>query len=309
LHHVCDQPALSSADNHYPETYDNWEWIHSLYLEGGTIHALITNEYHDPFSQYCSRGYTGPGNPCWYNSITYAFSTDEGVTFTHATSPQHVVAPPWEKWDASTGTPTPYGYFFPSNIVLGPDNAYYSLIFSWARAGDQSICLMRTLTLGDPASWRAWDGTGFNLELTSPYTGEAPPRCTAVMSSPDLISSPGSLTYNTYLEKYLLVENNRIAGPKQPICGFFYSLSSDLLNWSAMRLFKFAPIPWYGDCYPQGGYNFNFSPSIIDHDDATVNFERPGQSPYVYYTHCNGCFGFGGYDRDLVRVRVKITTH
>jgi hypothetical protein len=118
----------------------------------GTIHALITNEYHDPFSRYCSQGYTGPGNRCWYNSITNAFSTDEGLTFTHATPPAHVVAPPWEKRDASTGTPTPYGYFFPSNIVLGPDNAYYSLFFSWARAGDESICLMRTHTLSDPSS-------------------------------------------------------------------------------------------------------------------------------------------------------------
>jgi hypothetical protein len=71
-------------------------------------------------------GGAGPGNPCWYNSITYAISTDGGLSFTHATPPGHVVAPPWEKWGASTGTPTPYGYFFPSNIVLGPDNAYYS---------------------------------------------------------------------------------------------------------------------------------------------------------------------------------------
>lgn len=303
LHRICSHPALISGDSYYPETYENWEWIHSLYLQGGIIHALITNEYHDPFSPYCTQGYTGPGNPCWYNSITYAFSSDEGHTFTHAVPPGHVVAPPWEKWDASTGTPTPYGYFFPSNIVLGSDNAYYSLIFSWARAGDTSMCLMRTLTLEDPASWRAWDGTGFNLEMTSPYTGEAPPRCTAVISPPQVLV--GSLTYNMYLAKYMLVGEGTVGGPAQPICGVFYELSSDLINWSPMRLLRFAPIPWSGDCYPQGGYIFNAYSSIIDHDDATINFEKPGRSPYVYYTRFNDT----AYDRDLVRIRVTITAH
>jgi hypothetical protein len=35
-----------------------------------------------------------------------------------------------------------------------------------------------------------------------------------------------------------------------------------------------------------------------------VNFERPGQSPYLYYTPFNG-----GLNRDLLRVRVTITAH
>jgi hypothetical protein len=138
--------------------------------------------------------------------------------------------------------------------------------------------------------------------MASPYTGEVPPRCTALISSRE-VSGPDSLTYNTYLGKYMLVEGNRIGGPKQPICRLFYSLSSDLINWSPMRLFRFVPLPWSADCYPQGGYIFNAYPSIIDHDDATVNFEKPGQSPYLYYTRFNDT----AYNRDLVRVPVTIT--
>ena len=95
LHRVCSQPALISGDNYYPETYDNQEWIHSIYRQGAVIHAVITNEYHDPFAFNCAPGYSLPGNPCWYNSITYAFSTNGGFTFTHPTPPAHVVAPPW----------------------------------------------------------------------------------------------------------------------------------------------------------------------------------------------------------------------
>ena len=43
-------------------------------------------------------------------------------------------------------------------------------------------------------------------------------------------------------------------------------------------------------------------PSIVDHEDSTVNFERPGRMPYLYYTRHNG-----GLDRDLVRVPLTFT--
>jgi hypothetical protein len=66
----CSKPTLLSHLDSTPESYQNREWIHSVYREGGVIHALVHNEYHDPISGSCSRK-RRCGNPCWYNSITY----------------------------------------------------------------------------------------------------------------------------------------------------------------------------------------------------------------------------------------------
>lgn len=184
LQRSCASPALVSDDNYYPDTFDNQEWIHSIYREGSIIHALITNEYHDPFAANCAPGDTMPGNPCWYNSITYAFSTDGGHSYSHAHAPAQVVAPPWLKWDPQ-GNPPPYGYFMPSNILLAPDGFHYSLFLASDPTGNQRVCVMRTQTVSDPTSWRAWDGAGFNLQMTDPYTGPAPAECASV--TPDLL--------------------------------------------------------------------------------------------------------------------------
>jgi hypothetical protein len=43
--------------------------------------------------------------------------------------------------------------------------------------------------------------------------------------------------------------------------------------------------------------------AIVDHDDTTPNFERPGRTPYLYYSRFND----NGADRDLVRVPLIFT--
>jgi hypothetical protein len=43
--------------------------------------------------------------------------------------------------------------------------------------------------------------------------------------------------------------------------------------------------------------------TLIDHADTTINFERPGRTPYLYYVRFND----GGVDRDLVRVPLTFT--
>lgn len=302
LRRSCTQPALVSHDNYYPESYDNQEWLTSIYREGDVIHALIHNEYHDPFAPNCSPGDTSPGNPCWYNSITYAFSADSGHTFTHATPPGHVVAPPPVQWDPQ-GTPPPHGYFNPSNIVLGHDSFYYSIFMAIDLTGNQTLCVMRTQTLGDPTSWRAWDGTAFNLQMTSPYTGPAPADCSAVVSPSEVMSQP-TLTYNTYIGKYLLVGSTIWGGPTEFVCGTGYSLSPDLINWTPRRLLRPANFLWIPACWSPDTAGTAYS-SIVDHSDTTANFERSGQTPYLYYTRFNDHY----LNRDLVRVPMIITAH
>jgi hypothetical protein len=297
LSRSCTAPTLVSDDLKNPDSYDNQEWIHSVYRSGNLIHALIHNEYHDSIASDCKPGDSSPANPCWYNSITYAVSTDGGHTFTHAVPPAQLVAPPPEVWNPQ-GPPPPYGYFNPSNIVLAQDSFFYAVFVANAPGGPQGVCLIRTQSLGDPTSWRAWDGSAFNLQMTDPYTGPPPTMCAAVAPG---IAQP-TLTYNTYLGKYMMVGSAVVGNAS--VCGAGYALSSDLVHWTDFQIMRAAYFT-YPPCQPPAGSIVTTYFSIIDHGDATVNFEKAGQTPYLYYTRFNDL----SLNRDLVRVPMVITSH
>jgi Big-like domain-containing protein len=300
LYRVC-VPVLRSDDSWYPETFNNQEWISASYIEGNIIHALVHVEYHDPISSNCAPGNTHPGNPCWYNSITYAYSSDSGRTFTHATPPQHLVAGPAQKWDPVNTPYPPYGYFAPSQIVKREDGYYYSVFRGiLPGSGLQTNCVMRTQTLSDPTSWRAWDGTRYGLRMTDPYADPAP-MCTPVGPEGFILPEP-TLTFNSYLGKYMMV--GRSWEPNPPICVFSYSLSSDLIHWTPIQRIRRYYVAWEG-CQPPSGEKTEMYPSIIDHDDTTPNFEVAGQKPYLYFTRFQDPY----LDRDLVRVPMTITVH
>jgi len=309
LEHDCENPAHRSANLPTPESYENNEWLWSPYRVGASWHVLIHNEFHDPVAINCSPSYL-----CWYNSITYGVSTDGARTFVKPSPPAHVVAPAPRVW-VPPDTPDwkVDGYMEPTNIVLGPDDYYYALMalkrIDGALGTDvRGVCAIRTKTLDNPASWRARDGHGFNLALQSPYVaGGEVPQC-AFLEDLER-QGAGALTYNTYVERYMNVKEWGLWLDDQTlICGFFFTLSTDLIHWSHIQLIARADIgvSWGCDMSPgappileplQVQY-----PSIIDHEDTTTNFERPGRTPYLYYTRHNG-----GLDRDLVRVPLTFT--
>ncbi|MGB5312386.1 MAG: hypothetical protein WBN38_09965 [Polyangiales bacterium] len=303
LERVCDPPALVSTELLTPESYQNEEWLWSPYREGASWHVLIHNEFHDPLAPSCS------DSPCWYNSITSAVSTDGARSFVKPGAPNHVVAPAPRLW---TPPDTPVeswyvdGYFEPTNIVVGPDNYYYALITRMRIDPTMGIdlrgvCAMRTKTLGDPASWRAWDGGGFNLPLTSPYVaGGDVPECEVVALPPG--AGAQSLSYNTYLGRYMSVDSHLIWEGGKQICGFVFSTSLDLIHWSDLQLITPARIGCDTDDTTPGQLEpvQVAYPSIIDHLDSSANFERPGRTPYLYYTRVNDDW----LDRDVVRVPV-----
>ncbi|HET7750252.1 MAG TPA: hypothetical protein VFK81_12785 [Terriglobales bacterium] len=299
LHHDCTAPLLISDDLSTADTFDNQEWVESVYRVGGTIHGLIHNEFHDPIAADCKVGDSSPANPCWYNSITYGVSTDGGHTFTHAAPPAQLLAPAPQRWDP-TGPPPPYGYFEPSNVVQAQDGFYYVAFGAIPKNGNQVVCVMRTSTLGDPTSWRAWDGSGFNVKMTDPYTGPPPSICSAVAPG---MAQP-TLTFNTYLGKYLLVGSATVG----TVCGAAYALSSDLLHWSAYQIMKATYVAG-SQCLPPSGVGTVYAYfSIIDHNDTTTNFEKSGKTPFLYYTRIQWNNGVTP-NRDLVRVPVVITLH
>ncbi len=79
---------------------------------------------------------------------------------------------------------------------------------------------MRTANIADPASWRAWDGSGYNQAFANPYTASTAPAGCKVILPGVLVES---VTYNSYLGNYIAIGG---------YCGDWYALSSDLVNWT-----------------------------------------------------------------------------
>ena len=300
-------PTLVSGNSPLASTYQNWEWIYAMYNDGATIHALVHNEFHDPIPPNCQ-----PDNSslCQYDSITYAFSTDGGHTFQMNAAPGNVVAPPPVQFTPpAPGTTQPFfGYQEPTNIVHAADGYYYTRFGAFPPPGQPYYgrnCVMRTQNLSDPTSWRAWDGTAFELQMTDPYIAPGASLCA---NSGGTVPYE-SLTNNTYLNMYMLVGLDSDFGANGPTnCGFHFSLSSDMVNWSTQQFIAPAYVPAPSACQKPGagGLAGSFAyGSIIDPDDPSTNFETPGRTPYIYYTRFND----NSENRDLVRVPALITKY
>ena len=294
LIHECNVLMDSDLDED-PAMFNDKEWLHSFYTpDGNTVYALVHNEY---------QGHTHPGRcpsgqytQCWYNSVTLSISTDGGQTYTHAAAPTHLVASIPYPYQPDVG---PSGVFNPSNIVFNAADGYYYALLHLEQRGlqDWGTCVMRTMTLADPGSWRAWDGTGFNVQFIDPYLNpgaDPAEHVCAPVSRSNIQKMYQSLTFNTHFGQYLLVG---VAGKYdsqqgRTVWGFYYSLSSDLVTWSTAKLIMEARLPWTSN--PPG--DILVYPSIIDPLDTTRNFETSGKTAYLYYTRWHT-----GLDRDLVR--------
>ncbi len=298
LTHDCSVLMDSDLDAD-PSKFNDKEWLHSFYaLDGQTVFALVHNEYQG----HTHQGQCNSGNyfKCWYNSVTLARSDDGGMTFSHAPAPSHLVASIPYQYEPDKG---PFGIFNPSNIVFNEADGYYYALVHLEQYGlqDWGTCVMRTPTLEDPGSWRAWDGSGFNVQFIDPYLnpGADPAlHVCAPVSRNQIQKMHESVTFNTYFRQYLLVG---VAGKYDPnlgktVWGFYYSLSPDLVEWSDAALIMEAHLPWTSG--PPG--DILIYPSILDPFDATRNFETSGKAAYLFYTRWHD-----GLDRDLVRRRIE----
>ncbi|MBX3042910.1 MAG: T9SS type A sorting domain-containing protein [Candidatus Kapabacteria bacterium] len=316
------EPVFVSGDKWSADAFRHQEWITSVYSEDGiTIHALVHNEYHDPFAENCKPGVTDPSNPCWYNFISYAKSTDGGRTFVQPESPNHLVAMIPFKWNANAverGAPPPHGYFEPSNIVKH-NGHYYSLMFailSNTNAGIRGTCIMRTDDISNPGSWRIWDGSDFNIPLVNPYTN---PPADSSKFLPEFISHRtirdlrGSLTWNTYLNQFILVGAGVHKVDGIETCGFFLSRSDDLINWTQPQLIRETILGWQHcnrQTPDQAARNIvqEAYPSLIDHDAPDISFAYSDSTAYLYFMQNMDNWKQGGWGlrRDLVRIPITI---
>lgn len=313
----CSHVVLGSAHNADPAQYDDHQWLHSPYtVDGSKVYALVHDEYHGwEHPGECS----GPGpsqpkvlttpassfNPgCWYNSITFASSTDGGYTFTHAVPPAHLVASVPYTYSQSTAA---YGYFSPSNVVKNSDGFYY-MVFQAEPYGVQQLgaCEARTKNPTNPTSWRAWNGTGYTVQFINPYTNPQPPEghVCAPVAVTEIDKMVQSLTYNSYFKKYLLIGQSYDwdATRQQYVYGVYYSTSTDLLTWSHRTLLMEAVLPWTYQC---GGDNPIAYPVALNPQSTDRNFGTTGQSTYLYFTRFNYVNCAGNYDLDLIRIPFK----
>jgi hypothetical protein len=298
-----------------PESYANGSWLTAAYRLGdGTVRALLHNEYHGYLTTPpdCSEGMGD--QDCWMSSITSAVSTDNGDSYTYQpAAPGHLVAAlpyPYERdWGAQ-------GYQNPTNIILSPaDGQYYSMFnvrsnpqTAPSRFRDQPVgeCVMRSATFA-PGSWRGWNGTSFSLQFLNPYS----PGYDPVADPPNHVCAPVSatgrklgpnftahaLTYSTFFNKFMALGQQTRDGVR----GFWYSLSDDMVDWSAPRLIR-TTVP-AGDCATSE--RSAVYPSVVDAADSTANFERPGRFAYLYYVKLMWCGAGSTTDRDMVRVPVR----
>ncbi len=299
--HACPVLLSSSLDSN-PSQYDDHEWLASIYtLDGQTIYGLVHNEYQGYLYNTCP-SYAS----CWYNAITSAVSTNAGASYTQATAPNHLVASVPYQYVNNVGFP--YGYFAPSNIIY-KDGYYYAFMqIEQYQSQPWGVCLMRTQTLSNPSSWMFWDGSGFTNTPINPYTtpvtNVASHLCQPV-SQQNLNKIIGSVTYNNYLGKYIMVgvhqTSNAVADS-----GFFYSLSDDLINWGPPQLLMTAILPWMPESQGAGGGQYQLYPVLLE-ETSSRNFEVTGQMPYLYYAKKNPNSVEPSLDRDLVRRRLTFT--
>ncbi len=299
------EPIFKATRSGDPAQFTDEEWIASVYTEDGeTIYALVHNEY-----QGWSRGdCVGTENfNCWYNSITSLISTDGGKTFTYPRPPpEHLVA----------SLPYPYipdsaavGVFSPSNIVRDAEGFYYALVKVGAnRTGRQTVCLMRTDSLDDPTSWRFWNGTAFDGIFVNPYTNkpESPSKnkCPALAINEIGAQMIESLTWNTFLNQWVLVGISADTIDGREVWGFYYSYSTDLINWTRRELLIEIALPWTVES--PGTDVFYLYPSLLDPNSDSMSFMTTGETAYLYYTRMNSAAST--FDRDLLRVPVRFST-
>lgn len=299
-------PVLKSTRNSDAAFFTDAEWIESVYTEdGGTIYAILHNEHH---------GYDHPGQcdltlenwwfTCWYNTETLAVSRDGGASYEHAAEPpNHLIASLPQIFEPDAG---PYGVMNASNIIK-KDGFYYAFIrLDLYRSDTQRTCLMRTSDLADPVSWRFWDGRDFVGEFENPYMNENGGSNAKICSPIDQddigVGMVESLTYNTFINRYVLLGLSADHIDGREVWGIYYAFSDDLIHWDRRKLLREIPLPW---TVAKNTDTFYLYPALIDPRSQTLNFEDTGKTGYVYYTRLN--FGAGSLDRDLIRIPVEFT--
>lgn len=286
--------TLASAEDPDPAHFNYKTWIQALYTEDGkTIYAILHNEHNcsDVGKEFC-----------WYQNMTFAVSTDGGATFQIPSPPDNYVASLPYRFEPGVGV---YGMIGGSNIIKGSDGAYYMLALQKAyKKQEQHTCLLRSEDIADLKSWRAWDGSGFNIRFVNPYveTDFQPVEheCPAVDDNSQLDGLNESLIYDTYLERYVVAAFGSSNIDGEVVKGLYYSTSKDMIHWEPKKLL--AKMNLGGGPGTPDGFAYAV---LLDPDSGTRNFETADKKAYIYFNRGNHASGIASTDADLARFPVE----
>lgn len=303
LRQDCTVVFHGSGDSQ-PERFDDRLWITSTWTaDGTTVFALIHGEYQG--FRHPGRCSTGRYVDCWYNAISQAVSRDGGRSFRFERHPPPLAAAVPYRYDPDARRHI--GFFNPTNIVRH-DGAWFTVVAtSGVGAQPYGNCLLRTTRLEDPAAWRGWDGTGFNVAFANPYAAKLRPE--AHVCQPigrGALNWPvGSLTKHEPSGAFiaLLKTYKRDAPGAARRAVLMASASWDLIRWSRPATVSGVPTPRDTECEHDPPVSY---PSLLDPRSTDRNFETVGNAAVVFMTWFNARDCRRGMDRDLVRVPVGI---
>ncbi len=279
--------------------------------DGKTVYSLVHDEYHGyEHPGQCNSNETEKWSKCWYNALTFATSSDGGHSFSHTPSPSQLVASVPYRYVPDSGAAGMMGDG--SQIVHNPKDGYYYATFQQATgtlvpdlaSQWNGTCIMRTKTLNDPASWRAWGGTGYTVKFNNPYLSAAAPDahlCTPIFQWPYGLMGE-SLTWNNPRQTFVLVGS--VTEDNGESAGIYFATSTDLIHWTMPDRIMKAELSFTYKC---GDHDPIAYASVIDPTSSDRNFATTGQHAYIYYTRINTTNCQQGPDRDLVRVPITIT--
>ena len=240
LHRDC-HIARNSTGNPDPSKFTGDEFLDSTWIfpeSNGTVISLIDTEYPGNHFDNCPfppDKYVYPY--CYITTISLAVSHDFGTSFHYAKPPPHhlVATVPYQYDPLQKAS----GWCAPSNIVEY-DGYYYVAIWNKNQNKLQKAgtCIMRTPSLLEPSSWRAWNGTEFATQFISPYSTHKPinPQdhlCETISTIPKECSAEG-LAYSKSLKSFIMTVGCNVLTDKE---NFRYFMSKDLIQWSQPIVF------------------------------------------------------------------------
>jgi hypothetical protein len=294
--HDC-RVIYRSPEDSDPSHFQHRNWLASFYgVKARGIAALVHSEYEaDKIPGMCAT--PNDTNNCWWNTVTFAWSEDNGYTFQVPTPPRNLVAS--LPYPYVTGNRAgAYGYESPTNILKVKD-FYYAMVNDWPfKAQQYGPCLIRTADVFDPGSWRAWNGSDFNVRFINPYE-EKNARAAEHVCTPVFSGEADSLVLHEPTGYFIATQyapDNRF-GPT----GLYLSTSADLIHWSeAVLVAKMSDLLALEG---PGNWDYRYF-SLIDPASSDRNFSTVTNMPYVYYVRF--AKNDPPYTRVLFRRQIKI---
>lgn len=280
--------VLDSGEKADPALYDDRSWITATWTgDGKAVAALIHHEYQA--NEHEGRCRSKVYMECWYNTLTGAASADGGRSFTRKSPPVVMAAAPFRQ-EVDQGRHR--GFFNPSNIFSDGRFAYvFASTTGWTIAGrgqPAGVCLFRTDRPSDPASWRAWTGTGFTAAFPDPYAKAtiAPAACAPVEPFPTPV---GAVVRHRATGAWIAVFMAKADRRQFARSGFYWTTSRDLLAWDQPRLLLAGATIYDDPCTAPGG--LIAYPSILDPAATGRNFDDAGDTALLTYVtlETEGC--------------------